>query len=361
MRPWGPSGAGAASLHGTMPLYRRLDGSDEIKPLFDTSDEEVLARLGGPTLLRLPGTDANPAARVVACLLHGNEDSGFRAVARLLRSGARFPFDLWVFIGNVEAAVADGAFGHRYLEGQEDFNRIWRREPALTPERKLATAVLDELEAAAPEAVLDLHNTSGDNPPHAVVPDRADRGAERTVALAAACIGLVLQWRLEAHTLMEAMAPICPAIAVECGIAGRPEHVDVAADVLHRFLHLDPVPDAGQPEQRFEMRERVVVRPEASFAFDAQLRPGLDLALAPDLDAANFGMLFAGAVIGRCPPGRDMPLRANDMDGRDTTDEAFALGGDGRIRLQRDVTPVMMTRSVIQTRRDCLFYIARRR
>ena len=33
---------------------------------------------------------------------------------------------------------------------------------------------------------------------------------------------------------------------------------------------------------------------------------------------------------------------------------------DGRVITTEDVTPVMMTTTVVQTRRDCLFYVSRR-
>lgn len=343
-----------------MRPYRRLDGLDAIKAVFDASDEEVLARLGGPTLLRVPGTEQAARARVVACLLHGNEDSGFRAVAQLLRSGARYPFDLWVFVGNVEAALADGPFGHRYVDGQEDFNRVWGKQPETTRERRMAAAALAELDAADPEAVLDLHNTTGDNPPHAIVPASADQGSAGAVCLAAACTDLVLRWRLSAHTLMEAMAPRCPAIAVECGIANRPEHAAVAAKVLERFLCLDPVPGDAEPHLLVEMHERIAVRAGVRFKFGGALDDDVDFVLMRDLDRANFGMLFAATVIGRVRPGDELPLRAVDMRGRDTTEDLFAIDGEGHVRLTRDVTPVMMTRSVVQTLRDCLFYVARR-
>ena len=345
-----------------MRAYQRLDGLDAITPVFDApSADEALARLGGPSLLRVPGSDPRARPRVVACLLHGNEDSGFRAVARLLASGARFPFDLWVVVGNVAAALIGGPFGHRYLEGQEDFNRIWGKQPASTPERRMAAEMLAELEEAGPEAVLDLHNTSGDNPPHAIVPASVGSGTADAVALAAACTGLVLRWHLSAHTFMEAMAPSCPAIAVECGIAGRPEHTAFAAEALDRFLRLDPVPGQARPQRLVDMRERVAVRPGVRFAFGGALGDGVDFVLTPDLDRANFGMLFAATAIGRVPPGAPMPLRAVDMQGRETTADLFAVDSEGWVRLTRDVTPVMMTRSVVQTLRDCLFYVARRR
>ena len=51
-----------------------------------------------------------------------------------------------------------------------------------------------------------------------------------------------------------------------------------------------------------------------------------------------------------------MPLLACDMVGRDVTDQLFRTTPDGRVIVVADMTPVMMTTTVQQTRRDCLFY-----
>jgi hypothetical protein len=47
------------------------------------------------------------------------------------------------------------------------------------------------------------------------------------------------------------------------------------------------------------------------------------------------------------------------MAGRDVTDQLFHTTGDGRVIVAEDVIPVMMTTTVQQTRRDCLFYTSR--
>lgn len=328
---------------------------DDAAAVFAGDHVAALDRLAGPTLLRVPGVAPRPRARFVAALLHGNEESGYLAVAELLASGRRFPFDLWVFIGNVAAARADGRFGHRFLDGQEDYNRVWERTPEGSPERRLTRQVLDVLDAVDLEAALDLHNTTGTNPPHVILP----AGDPGTAALGGALGDLALRWRLPAYTSMEAVSRRCPAVVVECGMAGLPASTAVARTVLERFLALPAVPAAGAPAQVYDMRERVVVRGEARFAFGGALTGDLDAVLDPDLDRANFTMLFAGHVLARVHPGGAVPLRAAAMDGVDRTEETFTVEADGRVRLRRDVMPVMMTRDVVQTRRDCLCYLVR--
>ena len=341
------------------PLYTRFEGYGELGPLLDASDEEVLLRLEGrPALARIPGTDGS-AARVVACLLHGNEDSGYRAVLALLREQRRFPFDLWVLIGNVRAASQDGWFAHRYLDDQEDFNRVWGVEPPTTRMRRCAAAVLEILLAQPLEAAIDLHNNTGENPFYAVLP----QVGPEALAIAATCADLGLIWRQAAGgTLMEQLLPRCAAIALECGLPGIPAHAAYAREALERFLARASFDDVeARPAAMFEILYRVTVRPEVPFAFGGLLTDELDLVLVPGLDGHNFGMLLAGEVLGHVHPGAAMPLLAVDAHGVDATERYFEVEPEGRLVVREDLTPVMMTTTVLQTRRDCLFYVARRR
>ena len=71
-------------------------------------------------------------------------------------------------------------------------------------------------------------------------------------------------------------------------------------------------------------------------------------------------MLPAGHTIGHIDVGAAMPLCVTDMGRVDVTDRYFRTTPDGRVITTEDVTPVMMTTTVVQTRRDCLFYVSRR-
>jgi hypothetical protein len=342
-------------------LFHRLSGYDDLQDLLAGSDEDGLVALGGkPALIRLPGTDPVPRARFVSCLLHGNEDSGYRAVLELLRRKDAYPFDLWVFIGNTRAARQEGWYAHRFLDDQEDFNRVWGIGNPTTRMRRCAEEVLGEISALDLEAAIDLHNNTGDNPPYAILADRSSAA----LGLAALCAGTALLWRLHMHALMEALSPVCPVVAVECGKAGVPEGTRYALGVLDRFLApgLQNWMERGPlPERLFEMRHRVTVRDEVNFAFGGALTDDLDLVLASGLDAANFGMLFAGTEIGRVHPGTAMPLEVCSMDGVDEAERYFTIRDDGALMVTEDVTPAMITTTALQARRDCLLYLVRRR
>jgi hypothetical protein len=340
-------------------LFHRFTGYDELPDVLAGSDEDVLVALRGkPALIRIPGTDRAPRARFVSCLLHGNEDSGYRAVLELLRRKDAYPFDLWVFIGNTRAARQEGWFAHRYLDDQEDFNRVWGLGNPTTRMRRCADAVLEEMVAQDLEGAVDLHNNTGDNPPYAILPVRTPSH----LRLAALCADTGLLWPIRVHALMEVLSPFCPVVAVECGRAGDPRGTGYAVGALDRFLAADlSASEPARPGRLFELTVRVTVRPEVRFAFGGVLSDEVDLVLRPGLDTANFGMLLAGTELGRVDPGTALPLEAATVDGRDVSDRYFRLRDDGCLVVTEDVTPAMMTITVQQARRDCLFYVARRR
>jgi succinylglutamate desuccinylase/aspartoacylase family protein len=358
-------------------MYQRFDGYEKIKPLLEGTDGDVLEALGGvPALIRIPAasTAARPRARLVSCLLHGNEPSGFEAVLELLRRGERFPFDLWVLIGNVRAATEDGLYAHRHLDDQEDFNRVWGVESLSNEQRRAAAAILAELRDADLEAAIDLHNNSGRNPYYAILTQPGPAG-ER---LAALCADTVVLWRLEAHTLMEALAPMCPAVSVECGAPHLADGAEFASGVVHRFLTADGFDGSGTvngtststststgngagaaaPVRMVGTDHRVTVRPGVVFSFGGIVGGDTDLVIVPGLDCYNFGVMPAGRAIGHVRAGASMPLVARDMTGRDVTDSLFEIRSDGGLVVTREVMPLMMTTTVQQARRDCLFYTA---
>ncbi len=84
-------------------------------------------------------------------------------------------------------------------------------------------------------------------------------------------------------------------------------------------------------------------------------RAAVDLALRGDLDLLNFQQLQAGTCLGWLKSSQSSPLLVVDQCGRNVTSEFLTFDG-GRIRLQRSVTPSMLTRSEAVIRQDCLGY-----
>lgn len=320
--------------------------------LLELDDLELLRELKRPTLIRVPGTGELPP-RGVATLLHGDEDTGYHAIIRVLRRRRVYPFDLHVVIGNVRAALAGSGFRHRFLDDQEDFNRIWDREPT-TRLRLAAQGILTELREAKLAAMVDIHNNSGANPFYAIVTKlEADE-----LNLATTFTTTLLHWDLGVGTLMEALDDVCPSIAVECGLPGRSDSLSFAVDGLRRYLAAPGFEEevvAADVDLLGELR-KVLVRPEVRFTFGGDLGEEVDFVVEQDADRHNFRGVAAGHVVGRVPPGSASPLVVEGPLG-DVTRHYVEVDGE-LVRLTRPVTPVMMTRTAEAARKDCLFYIA---
>ena len=337
-------------------LFHRITGPDAIADLVDRDDLDVLRHLAGkPALLHLPGEVAAAPHRMVSVLLHGNEDSGFRGLMAWLRDRPTTRHPLWMFIGNTRAASQEGWFADRYLPDQEDFNRVWGIHPVSTRMRRCAAEVLEIVTATPLEAAVDVHNNTGDNPLYAIVP----QATEEMLGLAGTVADTALLWGTQAHTLMQALEPFCPAIAVECGLAGVPAHADRAREVIEAFVTADGFRGGPPPADTYRVTDRVEVRPEVTFDFADTLDDEVDFAIRTGLDAANFGHLPAGTVIGEILPGSDLPLVVRGLRGEDHSERYFTVEG-GLVRTTEDLVPAMMTRTRIQTRRDCLFYVVQR-
>ena len=334
-----------------------LDGPPEA--VLTGTPFQVVQRLAQPTLVRVPGR-GEQAPRAISCLLHGDESTGLEAVLRILRRGLTYPFDLYVVIGNVRAAAAPPGFAHRFLDDQEDFNRIWGLDDPTTSQRLAADAILARLEQAGLEALVDVHNNSGNNPFYAI----ATRDDPRDLNLATLFTSTLLRWDLAAHTLMESLPDEVAAIAVECGLPGRPESLAFALDGLRRYLGEPPLP-THRVVRDFDVLgglRKVTIRPEVRFRFgthqdDRVDGDEVDFVVAAGADLLNFVEVPAGHVIGHVRPGASLPLHARTADGLDVTDAHFVVDGDCVVTTV-PTTPVMMTRTVAAARKDCLFYVS---
>ncbi|MCC5949996.1 MAG: succinylglutamate desuccinylase/aspartoacylase family protein [Nitriliruptoraceae bacterium] len=324
--------------------------------LLDADLDTLVRALAVPTLVRLPGLGVT-APRAVSVLLHGDESTGLDAVHRVLHDrrsiGTPLPFDLYVVIGNVRAAAREPGFAHRFLDDEEDLNRIWGL-PASTPQRAAAADILSRLEAAGLHALVDIHNNTGDNPFYAILP----RVSPRSIALAGLFTTTILRWDLASATLMQALDPRIVTAAIECGLPGRRRSLAFALDGVRRYLGALDL-DALAPTDHDLLGDlvKVTLRPDARVRFGGALDDDVDLVVRPDADAANFVPVPAGHLVGTAHPDQPWPLRAHDATGAEVTEERFERDGSA-IRLRRPGTPVMMTRTVVAARKDCLFYLA---
>src|SRR6056297_180008 len=162
----------AGSLHGTrraeyprcgMAAVRRFRFlRDPLPADLGGSVEDFLSRLDGPACVFIEGENT-ARTRALVTLLHGNEPSGVMALFRWLKSARKPAVNVVCIIASVPAALAAPLFSHRMLPRARDLNRCFR-PPFDDAQGALAEELLEILHLHQPEAVVDIHNTSGSGP-----------------------------------------------------------------------------------------------------------------------------------------------------------------------------------------------------
>lgn len=260
------------------------------------SPETVIDTLPEPALFDLPGRIEAPL--FVSVLLHGNEDTGLRAIQEILKRyrEERLPRRLLLFIGNVAAAAA----GVRTLDGQLDFNRAWpgTLHPQ-APEARLMRQVVDTVAARRPFASIDIHNNTGINPHYACLNELDPR----FLHLARLFSRTVVYFKKPVGVQSAAMALVCPAVTVECGKTGEQSATAHAVEFIEACLSLSGFPEHAPNPSDFDLLRTfavVKVAPQVSFSFDGA---EADIRFREDIDHLNFSELAPGTSFGRLAPG----------------------------------------------------------
>jgi hypothetical protein len=312
--------------------------------------------LPAPTLIHLPGRKPDPL--FVSVLLHGNEDTGLKAIQSVFDryAKAELPRALSVFVGNVRAAAA----GLRRLDGQPDYNRVWpghdaAPEIAASPECRMMEKVVDAMRERGVFASLDIHNNTGLNPHYGCV-NVLDA---RFLHLANLFSHTIVYFIRPLGVQSLAFAKLCPAVTVECGKPGDAAAEAHAARFIDAALHLDHFPDKPPAASDFNLFHTVAtvrIPEQLSFGFGDIAS---DLQLDPQIDQLNFRELEAGTRFGRVTPGSETPVLALAEDGSDVTGDYFSIR-DGELLLARPAMPSMLTLDERVIRQDCLCYLMER-
>ncbi len=307
--------------------------------------------LPGPTLVHLPGRRPEPL--FVTVLLHGNEDTGLKAIQTVLaQSDRELPRALSIFVGNVTAAAA----GVRRLDGQPDYNRVWPGSvSAGTPEHRMMSLVVEEMRRRRVFASIDIHNNTGLNPSYSCVNVLDDK----SLHLARLFSRIVVYFRRPLGVQSAALSSFCPAVTVECGKPGNVANEAHAAELVQAALSLDHFPAHAVPRQDLDLYHTVgvvKVPREVTFTFgpgDAEIR------FASALEQLNFRDLAAGTVLAEVATPRSIALDVWGEDDRQLAEEFLERDG-AVLRLKRPATPSMLTLDERAVRQDCLCYFMER-
>jgi hypothetical protein len=314
--------------------------------------EAFLRALGGPACIFLEGEDSS-RTRAFVTLLHGNEPSGAMALFRWLKSGRRPAVNVVCIVASVPAALESPLFSHRMLPRARDLNRCFR-PPFEDAQGALAEEILEILHMHNPEAVIDMHNTSGSGPSFGVC-TFMDRQHDALVSM---FTQRLIVANLHLGALMDISEHSYPTVTVEVG--GRLDdsahelaweglcRYFTARDVFHNedtdwgleLLH-DPI--------RLELREHVTMTYAEANSAD------YDVTLRTDIEHLNFGVVSPDTLLGWADTDERELFSATDNGGRCAVSRLVRREGS-EIYPAQPLKLFMITNCPEIASTDCLLY-----
>ncbi|MDD1783633.1 succinylglutamate desuccinylase/aspartoacylase family protein [Enterovibrio sp. ZSDZ35] len=312
-----------------------------------------LNAMPGPVWLTLPGKDVN-RHRVVVTLLHGNEQSGVEAFWHFVQNPPVCAVTVHFCIVNIEASLHGAPFTTRHLEHKPDMNRCFGKTGS-DPSYALAAELLARINALKPEAVVDIHNTSGTSPAFAV----SINDDEKHQQIASLFTERMLCTSVRLGALMEQTSDASPMVTVECGGVKDHNSVEVAKNGLHHFMSAEDLffnHTGFWPVERLYHPVRVQLKPDLSLCYHDRFVEESDLTLPPDIDRHNFGWMAADSQIGWLGTKGLDAMTTNDGEGKYPISALF-YEQDGELRLKHPAKLFMITTKHAIALSDCLFYM----
>jgi hypothetical protein len=322
----------------------RAPHRDDIAPRVN----EFLQNLPGPVAFHLPGEDTS-RTRVLVTLSHGNEPSGLEAIHHWLLSGRKPAMDVVVILGAVESALAEPLFFHRQLPGQRDLNRCFN-PPYKDSQGQLAQSILRHIRELKPEAVIDMHNTSGSSSAFAVTVGNS--AEQRALVNLFADRQIVTDLRL--GSLMEQDCG-CPIITVEAGGSLDESSALVARQGLENyFMAPDLFANTGEVAT-FRHPLRLELRAHSRIDYADRSLHDHDITVRGDIEHFNFVPLATTEMLGWLDTDGLSHLNiGSDYQPHEVT-EFFRIE-DGCLYPTRPMHLFMATTRPDIAASDCLFY-----
>ena len=321
----------------------------------DISPRDIKKVFNKPTLIHLKGSKS--PALFVSILLHGNEFSGLEIMQEILKkykttNGYKLPRDLWLFVGNVDAAE----LGLRAIDDQVDFNRAWPGTPTPhTDTAKLIQEVMDTICKDTLFASIDLHNNTGQNPHYGCISEVNEKN--KYLCTFFNHIGMVFKSPKGVSTM--AFDSLCPAITLECSTPGNKPAKEKAFALIDDLMHMDHFPTKAVAKHDLQLVKNsatVKINTDVSFCFedDVSSDSEMDLTVVKNFDHHNFTLLEKNEVFAYTKVAK--PLMVTSPESKDITDEIIQ-NDNGKLSLKKALMPAMITMDKKIVLQDCLCYL----
>ena len=327
---------------------------DPIQSELQADFTQFLLSLTGPTVIDISGK--NPSkSRVITTLLHGNEPSGLIAMHRWLTQEGEIPtpeVNLRFIICSVEAASTGSLFTHRFLQNGQDLNRCFGSTLAdgYFQRAKLIEQAIREL---SPEAVIDLHNTSGAGPAFGVCPQINPLG----LTLASFFCDTVILSGLKLGALMEQDFG-CPAITIECGGKNDEQAHEVAYLGIDRLSRCVSLEDYHQtlPVEIVYKPLRLQLSPSVNLTYAEHDEGNEGVTLKSNIEQFNYGSAHKGQMLGWLDDkGLDNLILLDES--KENVAKEYFRERDNQLVCAKNLRIFMATTDKNIATSDCLFYI----
>jgi len=261
--------------------------------------------------------------------------------------------DILVFFGAVKTTLHEPLFFYRHLPQERDLNRCFRA-PFDDAQGRLAKAFLEILQEMAPEALIDIHNTSGMGPAFSVAM-KQDATHE---ALTSLFCERMLVTGLRLGALFEYSERDVPTVTIECGGSQDPRADEIAYEGLIRYVSQDNILAPPRADWALEILHepvRVEITRDATISYQESPDSNVDITLPPDVEHHNFGAVSPEVVLGWVKPDSWDKLRVETALGRDVKARVLQLR-EGRLHPAQALKLFMITTNPTIAKSDCLFY-----
>lgn len=334
---------------------------------------DFLIWLGKPSCILITGEDTT-RHRIISTLLHGNEPSGAVAMHRWLKAwqAGQVPLpktNISFILPSIEASLCTPRFNHRQFEGRRDLNRCFSG-PETDAEGQLAANILSYIRSQKPEAILDLHNTSGSGPAFAV----GTRQDATHQALASYFTQRMVFSDLKLGALTEVSEAFTPSMTIECGGAQDEAAHQLAYDGIVRFLATENPFEgysANQPIDIYQHPLRLKLKTGCTIAYgkpsvdttvdtgtplDTSEHRPVDLTLQAQAESLNYAPIPSGATIGWLGVNGLEALTAQTPQGEDQLENFFEATANNELRTRQKLQLFMVTPRADIAMNDCVFY-----
>jgi len=322
------------------------------KLIVGDSVASFLTNIVGPTAIFLSGKDTS-RTRAVCTLLHGNEPSGAHAIHNYLSLGIEPAVNTLFIVASVQAALTEPVFSHRMLQGKRDLNRCFK-PPFDDEQGKIADAILKLIHSVKPEALIDLHNTSGSGPAFGVsIKEDADHRA-----LTSLFTNDLIVTDLRLGAIMEISESDVPTVTIECGGANDTSAKFVAQEGILRYLGADNIRAEEGLDYRvniFKNPIRLELKAGGVAAYSNVKQSDADITLPENAERLNYGMVPHEEPLAYLGDKELAVLTAKDHKGNERLCEFFEVC-DGQLFSKHPIKLFMVTTNSEIAVSDCLFY-----